>query len=96
MVNESGIFVYISVKCLDSEKVFEKDWKFWLPQKLMDAVSTIKERIHVNRAFDIDDSKCEKIIKFYVKKEPKLGFKLLVESLKKSNVDVEVIYEFKK
>jgi len=90
-----GIYVVVSVKCNNVEShPFNKQYQFWLPRSVLDASLSLREKIHVNRVFDIPDNLCEKSVKFFIKGvEPYAGFKLLLKALEKANIKYEIIKE---
>jgi len=88
-----GIYVTVSVKC-NSDPPFDKSFNFWLPQDTQKAALTIREKVHINRVFDIPDNQCKKSVVFYVKAKPAPGFKLILAALEKAGIDFQVINEY--
>jgi len=91
--DKRGIYVTVSVKC-SSSPPFDKTFNFWLPQELNKAALTLREKIHVNRVFDIPDEVCKKSVTFHVKAKPAPGFKLILKGLEEAGVEFQIINEY--
>jgi len=88
---KKGIFVVVQVKCT-SDIPFEKTWSFWLPQNVINASLSLREKLHANRVFDIPDEQCVKQVTFYIKNaKPTPGFGLILNGLRKAGVDYRIV-----
>jgi hypothetical protein len=86
-VYNSGIFVVVSIKCLDSDNPIKETFGFHLPRKTLDALLSLRDRLIYNKLRGIPDENCEKYVKFYIKDViPKDGFYYLLNALKKNGV----------
>jgi len=94
MSDSQGIFVTVSIKCLDGDKVFDKTYNFWLPKDTIDAALSLREKIYANRALDIPDSSCIKSVTFRLKREPTPAFKLILKALEMQGIQFQVIKEY--
>jgi len=94
MSDSQGIFVTVSIKCVDSDKIFEKTYNFWLPKDTLNAAITLREKIYANRVLDIPDSSCMKNVTFRLKREPTAAFKLILKALEEQGISFQVIKEY--
>jgi hypothetical protein len=86
-VYNSGIFVVVSIKCLDSDNPIKETFRFHLPRKTLDALLSLRDRLVYNQVRGIPDENCEKTVKFHVKGVvPKDGFYYLLATLKKRGI----------
>jgi hypothetical protein len=86
-VYNSGIFVVISIKCLDSDDPIKETFRFHLPRKTLDALLSLRDRLVYNQVRGVPDENCEKTVKFHIRGiTPKEGFYFLLGVLKKKNV----------
>jgi len=93
-INGKGIYTTVEVVCSDKMSgTFESfgPFKFWLPKKVFKAAHEISRHVHINRIFNIDDSLCQKFVKFFIKRtEPLKPFFVIVRGLREADVDVSV------
>jgi hypothetical protein len=83
----SGIFVVISIKCLDSDNPLKETFRFHLPRKTLDALLSLRDRLVYNQVRGVPDENCEKTVKFHIRGiTPKEGFYFLLSVLKRKNV----------
>jgi len=92
--DKRGIYVVVSVKC-STNPPFERNSNFWLPQEVQKAAIAIREKVHVNRVFDIPDELCKKSVVFYIKAKPAPGLKLILKGLEEAGVEFQIINEYK-
>jgi DNA/RNA endonuclease G (NUC1) len=90
-----GVYVVIDVTCRDDDElIFAEKHELWLPQSTYKAALALRDRLNANRLKGIDDKDCYKHVKFMVKNtQTTPGFEFLVNTLKKSGVEVEVVNE---
>jgi len=93
-MSDQGIFVTVSLKCVDSDKTFEKTYNFWLPKDTLSATLALREKIYANRVLDIPDESCQKSVVFRLKREPTPAFKLILKGLERQGIQFQVIKEY--
>jgi len=98
MENEpiEGIYTTVVVKCNDTTQKypFQKVFNFPLPRNVLDASTSLREKIYINRAYDIEDVHCEKYVEFKLKKKPSLGFALILKGLEKAGIPYKIIKQY--
>jgi hypothetical protein len=86
-VYNSGIYVVVSIKCLDADNPIKETFGFHLPRKTLDALLSLRDRLVYNQVRGIPDENCEKSVKFHIKGVvPKDGFYFLLNVLKKRGI----------
>jgi len=90
---KKGVIVVVKMDC-NSNPPFSKTWTFWLPQGSIDAVLSLREKIHANRIFDIPDEQCHKQVVFHVKNARLTpAFTLLEKALREMKIPFSIIYD---
>lgn len=90
-----GVYAVIDVTCRDDDEILiAEKHELWLPQSTYKAALALRDRLNVNRLRGVDDKDCYKHVKFIVKNtRTTAGFDFLVNALRKSGVEVEVVNE---
>ena len=89
--HNSGIYTVVRIECIDERRPMKEVFKFHLPRKTIDAELALRDRIFINRVYDIPDENCTKHVTFYVHTTPKEGFYFILRLLDKRGIPYDVV-----